>query len=307
MDMSESVPLGVDYVAAQSVWTSGAIRNEYVDILQGRSDGAEVRSLPKTFKVIDDWISHKTKGLLKDVVSGDVDPLTVALLVSAVKFKGDWKHKFDVNRTAPGDFFSDGGSKVTRVDFMKAKRKMEVLPSVFELGGASMLRMPYANEEFYATFILPRNNTEASMRDTIESLARPRAWKILGEKELPLREVVLTLPRFSLSYGTVSLKNTLRHLGLKNAFDGTGEFSVMSHDPDVHLDDVLHKVMLEVTEEGTTAAAATVAVMMTRSMPPPPLEINFNRPFLMIVWGRGIPLFIARISDLVDLKEEDEL
>jgi serpin B len=52
------------------------------------------------------------------------------------------------------------------------------------------------------------------------------------------------------------------------------------------VDEVLHKVVVEVNEEGTEAAAATAVVMMRCAMPmreQPPVELRFDRPFVFAV------------------------
>ena len=114
-------------------------------------------------------------------------------------------------------------------------------------------------------------------------------------------EVNLYLPRFRLEWGVESLKSSLRSIGINSAFDGMNQFSGMSDDPLVHLDDVLHKVVMEVSEEGTTAAAATVSVIMSRSMPPPPETMRLDRPFLMMVLHvpTTTPLVLGKIGDPV--------
>ena len=104
-----------------------------------------------------------------------------------------------------------------------------------------------------------------------------------------------------------SLKPALLSLGLGPAFAASpktagkaGGFSRLSPDPDAHLSDVLHKAVVEVTEEGTVAAAATAAVMATRSMamPAPPKEVTFDRPFVMAIEdaATGAPLFVGTVA-----------
>jgi serpin B len=126
------------------------------------------------------------------------------------------------------------------------------------------------------------------------------------------REVVLSLPRFRIEWGASSLQKCLRRLGVNLAFDGGQTinnksekkdilFSRMTNDPAVYLDDVIHKAVMEVTEEGTVAAAATVSVMRARSLviPPPPLVLEFNRPFVMLVVHvpTNTPVFMARVQE----------
>jgi len=165
-----------------------------------------------------------------------------------------------------------------------------------ELGGATVLRLDYgvANSDFCALFVLPATHSPNSL------LAATKGLKDLSISSLLLRQreqmVHLRLPRFRAEWGVASLKKALRELGLKESFDGVDEFTNMSDDPDVHIDDVLHKAVIEVNEEGTVAAAATAAVMVTRSLPPPPIELSFDRPFLMLVVHAktGMPVFVGR-------------
>lgn len=65
-------------------------------------------------------------------------------------------------------------------------------------------------------------------------------------------------------------------MGVKSGFASSSGFLRMSADPSVFIEDVLHKAVIEVNEEGTEAAAAT-AVVMTRSLPPPPVEVTVDR------------------------------
>ena len=124
---------------------------------------------------------------------------------------------------------------------------------------------------------------------------RHRTGEVGGE--LREQEVALALPKMRLSYGTVSLKSTLRKLGLSTAFDGSSVFAGMSDDPTVHIGDVVTKAVLEIDEEGTVAAAAAAVKMTKRCAPSPPLELKFDRPFIVAILHAisGMPLFLALV------------
>jgi serpin B len=66
-----------------------------------------------------------------------------------------------------------------------------------------------------------------------------------------------------------------------------------------YIEDVLHKAVVEVNEEGTVAAAAT-AVVMTRSLPPPPIDFTIDRPFLFVVYDQlaKAVLFAAKVESV---------
>ena len=75
----------------------------------------------------------------------------------------------------------------------------------------------------------------------------------------------------------------------------------MSEDPEVHIDEVLTKAVLEIDEEGTVAAAAAAVMMKRRCLPRPPLALTFDRPFLLAILHvpTGAPLFLARLHEAV--------
>merc|ERR1719469_1463735 len=104
-------------------------------------------------------------------------------------------------------------------------------------------------------------------------------------KELDYASIV------SLEYGKI--------INEDESIGGKDQFLQMSEDPEVYLDDVLHKAVMEVTEEGTVAAAATAGIMMSRSIPKPPIDMIFDRPFGMVVLHTPsmTPLFVARVND----------
>ena len=199
---------------------------------------------------------------------------------------------------------------------MKTSRRMSIGMDIKSLGGAHGVFLEYGSNddkesEFGALFLLPPENTIQSMQNTISNLvsyttksksqnkelSTPRLQTLL-QTELRRSKVTMTLPRFKISYGAKSLKSELKKLGMQSAFDENGTFDEMTSDPLVHLDDIYHKTTVEVTEEGTVAAAATGAVMMTRSIEIP-IEINFDRPFIMVISHikTGLPLFIGKIDD----------
>eukprot|EP00567_Pseudictyota_dubia_P011810 CAMPEP_0197464560 /NCGR_PEP_ID=MMETSP1175-20131217/64082_1 /TAXON_ID=1003142 /ORGANISM="Triceratium dubium, Strain CCMP147" /LENGTH=494 /DNA_ID=CAMNT_0043000541 /DNA_START=142 /DNA_END=1627 /DNA_ORIENTATION=- len=289
------------------------------------TDGDDVHSaaakeLPETYRPVNEWVEDATNTMITDLFDGDeaIDSDVRALLVNAVFFKGMWTQKFDADLTVegtfhvPGEMSGKGGVEELeerRARFMKARRHMLVTDRAEHLGGASVLRLDYgeAKEElggvpeprdFCALLVLPAAPTAESMAEAVDGLQNAPLSETLGG--LFSREVDLSLPRFRVEWGASSLKKALRSMGVGDAFHHDNDlFLDMSTDRTLYLEDVLHKAVLEVTEEGTVAAAATASVMMARSMPPPPLELSFDRPFLMAVLHvpTGTPLFLVRMVE----------
>jgi serpin B len=117
------------------------------------------------------------------------------------------------------------------------------------------------------------------------------------------RNVELTLPRFKTSF-RAQLGETFQRAGMRRAFDpNLADFSGMTGRALVQspfaVSDVVHRAVIEVTEEGTEAAAAT-AVAMTRASVPDHVEpFVVDRPFLFYIVDQatGAILFQGRISD----------
>lgn len=333
---------GVTLTSANGIW-SNSLLPSYVGLLK-TVHNAKADILPETYQPIDSYIAERTNGKITDMMGNKkVDPLTRAILVNAVYFKGDWMAKFDANATSKGLFQTfgttmNGKGEEKNAMFMKATRKMNFGQDVEVLDGASVVQLYYGTSgdsgksndgsvpesEFSAFFILPAREGKEGMEDVIQRLQALHQNENNGEMcgtgidevsgfdaildEMDdYQKVQLKLPRFKLSYGTTSIKEHLKSLGIKSCFIDDGMLSQMSDDPLVHLDDVYHKAMMEVTEEGTVAAAATVGVVMTRSIPRPPVELTFDRPFIMAVVHKPVgmpssprvitPLFLAQVVD----------
>ncbi len=279
---------------ANSLWARNGIKASYAKLLSERFDAS---AAPLTdARSVNGWVAERTQGKIKDIVDDSVvnDPLTRALLVNAVYFKAPWAKPFDTARTQRGEFRITAGGPASPCAMMSLKPQ-DLLFSRTEAGTA--VALPYGDGQFRALFVLPAAHDGASLATLTASPADALA---LLRTQLASRRVHLSLPRFTLEYGVASLKPALIAMGLEPAFcAANGEFGLMSDDPDLHISDVLHKAVVEVTEEGTTAAAATAVVMMTRAMriEPPPEVVVFDRPFLFLIEHAesGAPLFAGRV------------
>jgi serpin B len=115
--------------------------------------------------------------------------------------------------------------------------------------------------------------------------------------------VSLALPRFKTSF-KARLGELFQAAGMRRAFDPRlADFSGMTSRPPreapLAISDVIHRAVIDVTEEGTEAAAATAITMMTSSMPRNVEPFVVDRPFLFYIADEatGAILFEGRISD----------
>uniref|UniRef100_A0A8D2ZT55 Serpin peptidase inhibitor, clade A (alpha-1 antiproteinase, antitrypsin), member 1 n=1 Tax=Scophthalmus maximus TaxID=52904 RepID=A0A8D2ZT55_SCOMX len=107
--------------------------------------------------------------------------------------------------------------------------------------------------------------------------------------------VDLFMPKFSIS-ADASLDDTLKELGVADAFTNNADFSGMSEEVKLKVSKVSHQAVLTVDETGTEAAATTTLEVMPMSMP----EIMvLNRPFLVFILEHSTKsiLFMGKINN----------
>ena len=124
-------------------------------------------------------------------------------------------------------------------------------------------------------------------------------WIAIKESISEQEDVQLRLPRFKLEYGIKNLNDSLKALGMGEAFSKTADFSGIRNG--IFISDVLHKAVIEVNEEGSEAAAVTaVEVAEEESAAVEPLTFIADRPFVFIIADdvTGTILFIGKLFDM---------
>lgn len=295
----------VEFKAANSIWTTNLVLRGYENRVK-RAFDAKVCPLPSEVAVINNWVSDATNGNIPSIL--DKIPVnTVAILINAIFFKAAWKIQFDPKDTRDEDFFGPKGETaspvVTTVKMMRLE-KVRVPYAEVPLSGrdsVQVFELPYGKgEEYAATIVVPTGLT------TLEEILQPfrggstRAWnkwiQALRETELDL----LSLPRFRIEFGVVSLVTTLQDMGLNAPFSSdrlNPQLLRLAPNKEAFVSDILHKATLEVTENGTEASAVTAGIVELRGLRPK-IEVIVNRPFLFAIRNvkSGALLFIAKID-----------
>ncbi|CAN6362738.1 unnamed protein product [Urochloa humidicola] len=132
-------------------------------------------------------------------------------------------------------------------------------------------------------------------------------------EHLPVKSVsvgMFWLPRFKLSFGG-SIVNNLKSLGLNMAFDPfMASMTEMVKDEvttegRIYVDDVIHKAVIEVIEEGSVAAAAVESdddlgfSLYDDYVPPKPVDFVADHPFVffMVEETSGAIVFAGHVLD----------
>ncbi|MDD3642761.1 MAG: serpin family protein [Candidatus Krumholzibacteria bacterium] len=277
---------------ANSLWLRERFpfRDEFVTVCR-ESFGAGVFPLTAA-EPINAWVSEKTQGMIPTIIES-IDGRDIAVLVNAIYFKGRWATPFDPGRTVDGTFRGAGGDQKARM--MVRDGEMNYLENDL----LQAVRLPYGAGGASMYVLLPR---EEKGIDSLAAALTVEGWSRWASS-MRSRRGRLELPRFKASYFE-RLNAGLAALGMQEAFTSRADFTRLCEcsPGDVFISDVLHKAVIEVTEEGTEAAAATsITMRVTSAMPvDEPFTMIVDRPFILaIVDGEtGLILFLGSIAEL---------
>jgi len=239
---------------------------------------------------INAWVQKQTRDKIKDLIKpGVITDLTRLVLTNAIYFKGKWAEQFDKSATQEAPFSVTETEKVTAP-------MMSLKGDFGYMGDDSLqaLEMPYAGGELSMLVLLPKS--PAGLAEIEKSLTpKSLAGWILA---LRTQEVQVCLPRFKMT-GEFSLAETLRSMGMSEAFTDKADFSGMDGKRDLVISAVVHKAFVDVNEEGTEAAAATGVIIGSISVKPPPPVFRADHPFLFLIRHEptGAILFLGRVAD----------
>ena len=279
-----------------SVWLRSGFDPEAAYIEEVEADfEARVATLdfadPTAADTINTWVAEATGGTIEGIVTPPISPLTVAFLINAIYFQGDWTIQFDPADTRPGSFRREDGTVVTAP-------LMQLSDGEFPFAWTpeyTAVELPYGGEAFAMTLVLPPEGV--SLADFVAGLDADH-WKLILAS-LSRREPPVTLPKFRLEFDK-QLNDVLKALGMEPAFDpNVADFSRMHRDArvmELHVSEVKQKAFVEVDEKGTTAAAVTsVEVGVTSA----PIGFTADRPFLFAIRERlsGTVLFTGLVYD----------
>lgn len=247
----------------------------------------------ETVDLINGWVGDKTNGLIKEIVQGPIDPLTVMYLINAIYFNGNWTIPFDSEITREQPFYRPGGSTVN-TEMMRIERQEQMM---YQRGDDyQAVNLYYGDAGFAMTLVLPDEETG------VESWMRELDWDKWQKMTENFNHVTLSmdLPKFEMEYEIKNFKGMLKDMGIVDAFSPQeADFSRMNpaHD-DLHISDTRHKSFIRVHEKGTEAAAAT-SVGMSLTSVPQAVNISFNRPFIYVIREveSGTVLFMGTMTD----------
>ncbi len=266
-----------------------AMETAFLDTVRRHFD-ARVQGLdfaaPAAVTTINGWVKESTGGRIGEIVEAPIDPLTMAFLMNAVYFKGDWTRSFDATKTVTGTFhLRDGGTASVR--FMVKEDSV----GYREGAGWHAAELSYGGGAWVMDVAVPREGYDlAAVLGALGEILDPDAF-------WPARTMTVSLPRFQLEWER-ELNPDLQDLGMRDAFDpDVADFTPMCRralEVGLYVKKVKQKTFLKVDEAGTEAAAVTSVEMGIKSAPS---WLRADRPFLLAIRERlsGTVLFAGLI------------
>jgi serpin B len=282
-------------LVANALMLAGAdVAKDYKALLKDRY-AAEVFQRA-TLDTVNGWVKERTEGKIEKII----ERLSDVVLVNAVYFKSRWAIAFDKKLTKD-EFFSLSRSRQEMVPTMLQRASHVVVSRE----GYRAIRLPYAVRSLAMVIALP--NEVEGVDDVARRLDSTELSQMLTAlRAEPTRLVNLMLPRFKTEY-SADLKSVFQKAGMTLAFDDrrsdfSGLTGLSPKSAPTAIDQIVHRAVIEVSEEATEAAAATaIGIRVTSAMPKPvePLQFRVDRPFLyyLVDESTGAVLFQGRIVD----------
>ena len=240
---------------------------------------------PASVGVVNSWVNEKTHGKIPGILSGPIEPDTSIFLANAVYFKGAWMHPFAKEATKPESFHL-GRWRSKQVPMMSKTSEFLYLQEA----DFQAVVLPYRDPSFEMDIFLPgaASNPGKTLGELIQK--ERQGWAFESCRG------TLMLPTFKLN-DELDLKLPLKNLGILRAFaTNDADFSAMCSER-VFISQATQKTFVEVNEEGTEAAATSFIVCSSRGDRPKPFEMTVDRPFVFIIRGKGIILFMGIVYD----------
>lgn len=289
--LSDSATLSeAELAVANTLWLAEQLgcQPDYQNLVHRMAGGAarqaDFRGDPEGSRIrINEDVSQTTRGLIPHLLAeGVITPLTAAVLVNALYLKVAWLNAFPSEATAPAPFTTPEG--VRSVPTMSLQETFRYA----EAAGWRMVTLP-TPAPVMVDVLLPDVDGTPLTAAAIRSL-----WSSGRSVKVDLR-----LPRFRIASQEV-LNQPLAALGVSTAFDpDRADFSGITEDERVFIDQVVHQAVLRVDEQGFEGAAATAIVMRLVSMDlSRPVPFHVDRPFHLLVRHahHGAIYFLARVS-----------
>ena len=244
----------------------------------------------QTVPTINQWVSDHTEGLIENLLNdGEINDL-VSVLLNTIYFKGTWVYPFNENYTH--DEYFDGTRATAKMMIGQTNTLNYSENDLYQ-----SVVLPYGNGAYQMTLFLPQRGK------TLDEMLAAMNGQDIQASNYEQHRVCVSMPRFE-TENTLGLNETMKALGMTNAFGGEGfsEFCYAGDDETdswpVWISMMKQSARLKVTESGTEAAAVTIVEIAGSMSNQNTKWFTANRPFLYTISERstGAIFFIGQYT-----------
>lgn len=276
----QSSAADVELAIANSLWVNQdiSLKEPFLNTSQNFYQGT-INKLnfadPAAKNTINQWVASNTLHQIPQIIDA-ISAEDALHLINAIYFKGSWTEKFDPSATQKQLFHL--GTEATKPVAMMSQTGTY---RYYENQQFQVIRLPYGEQGKLGMYVfLPRKNSSLEQFHQQLNLANWQQWL----SQMRSQPGHISLPKFKLEYAT-DLTKVLSALGMPQIFNSAqANFSPMT-DSKVAINQLKHKAVIEVNEEGTEAAGVTsIGIRISSATPQEQgFEININRPFFFAI------------------------
>jgi len=242
---------------------------------------------------INQWVKEETRGKIINLFKpNQITPQTRLVVVSAIYLKAPFLHPFESTHTRDSTF-TVNENRTVKIPLMYQKNYFPYYEGKYY----SVIEIPYQPDEREVVLwvILPHSLEEEEYLFTDWGLSAMESVK----KGLKPAYIELHLPRFQIRTD-LSLVEHLKKMGMTIPFSEKANFSLITDEEQLSIDQVEHQAYLSIDEKGSVAAAATGATMGLTSAPPEKtIPFIVDHPFSFLIFDKKSEtiLFMGYVKD----------
>ena len=241
---------------------------------------------------INGWVADSTHDLIEELVpEGVLSETTRLVLVNALHLKAAWTEELT---TSGGTFTTADGEELS------AEMLEGDTATWYEDEVCRATSLDTHGEQLALALVQPTGDLDEVLDAWAASADAADAGleALLAGLEDSETSTRLSVPALDVAWDA-SLTPALEQLGMTDAFSGDADFSGVTGESDLTVDEVLQKAVLTIDEEGMEAAVATAVGVDVTSAVREEHELVLDRPFLVVAYERTTlaPLVAGWIGD----------
>lgn len=263
----------------------GNIKQEYIDALKEKYDAETYFDPFDSAAPINNWISEKTFGIIKEVLKDEdvKNPDLKVVLVNALAIDMEWMYEFE-NTNTYKQIFHKTNEEALEVAMMHTTIGSSLI-KYYTDDDITSLALPLkqygtTNLEFIA--IMPNSDLyEYITADNFTENLNGVLEKLHNDEDVTVN---IALPKFEFET-ELDLIPDLKAQGIKDVFSAQDADLTKIGDTGLYVSDIIHKAKIELSEKGIKAAAVTVIMVKDNAymIPEETLDLTFDKPFIFII------------------------